>query len=719
MAEYYDHPITTSTDWGGDASTDNKPVTGRRVQEFIKNELASKATKDLATTENDGLMSKEDKEKVNDLDVITINLKLNVNSLPKGFILKKGMRIVEMSNPNEVFGAEKASGFGLIRFNPPCTIYEDITSLIPYVYRDGHIVIGKSYNDNISEINNEISEILLANTPKRFTTTKTAYTVNVLPFPLKKGMELVDFDISELNSIGKGIVRGLTLDGQYVYIYGVGNANKKYIVTETLVGVDTTERASISFTIKKIDTPKINTSNYIALPKPQLAKVDITTTQLPVTKESNIQAQMAFSDMQGNYIVKNIIMNAQGNSSLGLPKKNFSIDIVDDTYNESHEIKFGDWVAQDGFHLKSYMLDGIRIKAMASYDVYESILLTRGATKNRAWKRMQLPTNIPTNSNSITDSYLQIDDGAKNHPSGFPVVLYVNESFYGIYCWQLKKHRKNYHQKKKEATHIHLDGNISDTLLWRANGAIDWNKWAGKIAESDAIANYDGIEIRNPKSLILVDGTEYDGDSNRGELISTSSTNYDANNGDMVRTASVRASIESLSSRVYALTQMTKGAEKKSAIAEVFDVDSIIDYIIFGQIIGNVDGYKKNWQWVTYDGAKWAVNAYDLDGVWGWTSWGYFEPYKTWLGNTPPISLVIENYLDEIKERYAELRREGVIELNAIMKPLVNYVKVIGIEFYDQEYKKWTDGARDNLWRFESWMKESIRLTDILMEYTK
>ena len=462
----------------------------------------------------------------------------------------------------------------------------------------------------------------------------------------------------------------------------------------------------------------ISSNSYIALPIPQLAMANIVSTKLPTTKTDDIQGILEFNDMHGNAFAKKIIFNAQGNSSLGLDKKNFSIDIMDENYAESHELKFGDWVAQDGFHLKSYMLDGIRVKAMAVYDVYESILKTRGLTKDRAWKRLQLPADIPTTSNDIADTYLQIDDGAKNHPSGFPVIVFHNGVFYGIYCWQLKKHRKNYHQEKKNSAHIHLDGNISNTLLWEANGVIDWSKWSGKTAESTEIVNYDGIEIRNPKPLILVDGTEYDGDTNRGELISKSSANYDAANKNMKRTAEVREHLELLSSNVARLSSMAKGAEKKSAIAEVFDVDSIIDYIIFSQLVTNLDGYKKNWQWVTYDGVKWAVNAYDLDGTWGWTSWSYTSPVSGWIHNdTPPITLIIENYLDEIKSRYAELRKSGVVSLEKIVSPLANYVRVIGVDYYDLEYAKWTNGGRDNLWRFYAWMEESIKRTDALLEF--
>ena len=42
MGKVFDNPITLSTDWGGDVSTGNLPVSGRRVQELIKNTFAKK-----------------------------------------------------------------------------------------------------------------------------------------------------------------------------------------------------------------------------------------------------------------------------------------------------------------------------------------------------------------------------------------------------------------------------------------------------------------------------------------------------------------------------------------------------------------------------------------------------------------------------------------------------------------------------------------------------
>ena len=42
MGKVFDNPITLDTDWGGDASTGNLPVSGRRVQELIKKTFTKK-----------------------------------------------------------------------------------------------------------------------------------------------------------------------------------------------------------------------------------------------------------------------------------------------------------------------------------------------------------------------------------------------------------------------------------------------------------------------------------------------------------------------------------------------------------------------------------------------------------------------------------------------------------------------------------------------------
>lgn len=63
----YNQKISRSTDWGGDASTGGAPVSGARVQEYIKEEITtlddSKADKSafvvMSDTQYDALSSKD------------------------------------------------------------------------------------------------------------------------------------------------------------------------------------------------------------------------------------------------------------------------------------------------------------------------------------------------------------------------------------------------------------------------------------------------------------------------------------------------------------------------------------------------------------------------------------------------------------------------------------------------------------------------------------
>ena len=83
MAKVYDKPINLSTNWGGDSSTGNLPVSGRRVQELIKNTFAKKGgffqVKDskflqVFASEEDAKNYNKDSEKYADLVLSQIQL---------------------------------------------------------------------------------------------------------------------------------------------------------------------------------------------------------------------------------------------------------------------------------------------------------------------------------------------------------------------------------------------------------------------------------------------------------------------------------------------------------------------------------------------------------------------------------------------------------------------------------------------------------------------
>ena len=104
-------------------------------------------------------------------------------------------------------------------------------------------------------------------------------------------------------------------------------------------------------------------SSFIQIPEPRFAIINITNIDsMPTTKTQNKKAFLEFWDMQGNYFKKHAILNAQGNSSLTFIKKNVAIDFCDDEWigDKTPNIRIGEWVPQDSFHMKAYYTDFFR-----------------------------------------------------------------------------------------------------------------------------------------------------------------------------------------------------------------------------------------------------------------------------------------------------------------------------------------------------------------------
>lgn len=439
----------------------------------------------------------------------------------------------------------------------------------------------------------------------------------------------------------------------------------------------------------------------LTIPEPRCATINISNvTTMPTSKFVNAKAYLEFWDMQGNYFKKKVILNAQGNSSMGFVKKNFAVDLCNDDWigDDTFSLRIGDWVSQDSYHCKAYYTDFFRGVAVTSYKLYDEILRTRGSMNDRPWKKSLINMNdIGVTAKGIGDLNnlsLQLDNGARCFPDGFPAIVYLNEEFYGIFSWQLKKHRDNMHQTKDIAEHIHLDGTINATTL--LGGTVDWTQF----------------EVRNPKGLYCMDGTKYDGDTNLNELMDETSEFYelDSDTAKIFKakkmTAKVKSYIEAFSKALveiraaldtYNTTSKTEEDKEKVKVIfeKYFDVENQIDYLILSDVVKNSDGFSKNWQWVTYDGTKWYVNLYDVDMSFG----GHFQgnqitsPLKSHINITrslPPY-YIQTFYKDELEARYKELRDARIIDTTHIVNMLDSWTKRIGADNYKKEYIKWPD----------------------------
>lgn len=408
----------------------------------------------------------------------------------------------------------------------------------------------------------------------------------------------------------------------------------------------------------KMENPSdFSKESHIELPIPRIAaQVRIYAPKLPTTKQDDIEAEIEYNDKDGNYFRKPVILNAQGSSSMNFYVKNMAIDI-----NDGSEIKFGDFPTQDSFHLKKYYIDAFRGQCIVGYWLMEQVYKSRPIGR-------QYPYEYSYSNESTTDGLGDVKKdfftGAKCHPDGFPInITWINtqndaETDMGIYTWNLKKSKEVYYADKKKAENIILDGEIGiDTLF---GGTIKW----------------DYFEIRNPKSLIDIEGNKYDGD-NPKELSDTDPFSK------KVKDFLVN----------FSKCQRELSSQKtKTTFEKYFIVDPFIDYVLLTDIIFNNDGLRKNWIWVTYNGLQFTPTAYDLDSIFGSHWLGLYvskesATYTNLYTRIFPCNILYELYKEQIELRYKELRDLNIFSVTNIINLLKKWVTTIGYDNYRKEFK--------------------------------
>lgn len=406
----------------------------------------------------------------------------------------------------------------------------------------------------------------------------------------------------------------------------------------------------------KMENPSdFSKDSHIELPIPRIAaQVKIYAPRLPITKKDNIEAEIEYNDKDGNYFRKPVILNAQGNSSMAFPVKNLAIDLSDES-----KIKFGDFPSQDSFHLKKYYMDIFRGQCVACYWLMEQVYQTRPVGKKYPYELLSNPYNTNMAEGSVDEDFYT---GSKCHPDGFPIIItWINSvtqerKEIGIYSWNLKKSKEVYHANKKKAENIVLDGVIGNSTLF--NGVIDWSQF----------------EIRNPKPLVDINGKKYDGDDPK----------------ELSDSDSLSKKVKDYLIRLSAVKTELKTSNTKETFEKYFIVPSFIDYFLVSQVIYNIDGFKKNWIWCTWDGKHWTPTLYDVDSVFGiyWDG-TYIIPesdVKNILG-IEACNGLNELYMDEIKARYKQLRDANIFSTENITGLLQIWLDRIGYSKICDEIK--------------------------------
>lgn len=408
----------------------------------------------------------------------------------------------------------------------------------------------------------------------------------------------------------------------------------------------------------KMENPSdFSKDSHIELPIPRIAaQVRIYAPKLPTTKQDDIEAEIEYNDKDGNYFRKPVILNTQGQSSMYFYVKNMAIDI-----NDGSDIKFGDFPAQDSFHLKKYYVDNFRGQCIVGYWLMEQVYKSHPIGQQYPYE--SILTNNST-TNGIGKSNKDFFTGAKCHPDGFPIIItWINQSngeetLMGVYAWNLKKSKEVYYADKKKTENIILDGIIGNTEIW--GGKINWTQF----------------EIRNPKSLKDINENKYDGD-NPKELSDTDTFSK-----------SVKVYITHLSE---ALTNL-KSNQTKEEFEKYFLVNPFIDYFLVSQVLYNWDGFNKNWIWCTWDGLHWTPTLYDVDLIFGLHANGISVKENSDTSEILGISMDLPSgylntlYSTEIAQRYKELRDANIFNVINITDLLSNWLKRIGYKNIKEEF---------------------------------
>lgn len=323
-------------------------------------------------------------------------------------------------------------------------------------------------------------------------------------------------------------------------------------------------------------------------------------------------------------------LHTQGASSVKYKKKNYTITFYSNAVcSNKAEISLNNWSSESKYCLKANYVDYTMSRNIVSAKLWGDMVQSRG--------------HLSENLASL------VNGGAID---GYPILLYANDQYMGIYTLNIPKDEWSFG----------MGNNECEAMLFASN-------WSDSVAF---------------KTL-----ADFDADDNRWIVEYCSS-------GD---TTWVQDSLNNLISFVI----HNDGEEFRDGISTYLDVDAAIDFYIFTSLIYADDNSSKNAIWVTYDGVLWIPSVYDLDTTYGlqWEGMNLNDadgmlPFLDTAGvlHSGTSMLLWDRLLnifsEEIAARYWELRK-GILSDKNIKKMFNDFMNSIPDDVWAEELKRWPD----------------------------
>ena len=339
-------------------------------------------------------------------------------------------------------------------------------------------------------------------------------------------------------------------------------------------------------------------------------------------------------------------IKVQGSSSLVYDKKNYTINFYEnDSFEKKSKVdmKKG-WGEQSKYNLKANWIDKTHSR---------NIVSARLAGK-------------------IQEKYGVLND-LPNHGSidGFPVEVYINNEFLGLYTWNIPKDDWMFNIDKNNPNHLVLEGG------WYTD-YTNFKKY---------LDGFDGT------------GWEVEAGTTNKETV----TNFN---------------------RLVNFINNSSDEEFVREFDNYLNKDATLNYLAMIYLIEGIDNTGKNMMLLTYDkGKTWYPCLYDLDSTWGtWTDGTLNESYKILpedeIANHSTNNLflrMIKTMPDEVSSRWFELRKD-IFSKERILKEFNNFKESIPEESFEKERQKWQDIPGYGVEQIEEFVDVRLDYVDGIMK---
>lgn len=366
------------------------------------------------------------------------------------------------------------------------------------------------------------------------------------------------------------------------------------------------------------------------------------------TSKTSVHATMEYKS-KTEHFKGYVDIKCQGTSSMAYPKKNYTIKMfTDSTMAKKVKKDFKGWGKQSKFCLKANYIDHSHARNICAAKLWNQIV---GSRENYAL----LPELLRTSPcNGAVD--------------GFPIKVYYNNNYEGIYTWNIPKDKWMFNMDDTLDNHCVLCGEEYDSGGFLTANATLWSDEIHDTIPASIVTSFNAFQ------------------------------NFVINSTDDV----FKANLENY---VY--------------------VDSLIDYYIFQYAICGLDSMGKNQLFATYDGTKWIATSYDMDSTFGlyWNGQKYVsatyrmqEDYESGVhGKINKLYVRLEKlFVNEIKARYKQLRAD-ILSYNNIVNTFEPFMDIIGKDLYAEDLTIYTgipNGSTNNIQQIRKYYRDRLVYVD-------